>query len=84
MLSQHSIGFILVLTLTMREIRQWPSIAGMSLQSQCGDKEDRRAGLSSCIYITPDSTLHCVSSQSFRCDIYLFKQFLINRKYMKS
>ena len=50
-LSEHSIGFILVLTLTMREILQWPSIAGMSLQSQCGDKEDRRAGLSSCIYI---------------------------------
>ena len=37
----------LVLTLTMRELRLWPSIAGMSPQSQCGDKED----IYKCIYI---------------------------------
>ena len=31
---------LLVLTLTMRELRYWPSIAGIWLQSHCGDKED--------------------------------------------
>ena len=36
---------LLVLTLTMRELRQWPSIAGMSPQSHFGDEEDRRIGL---------------------------------------
>ena len=38
---------LLVLTLTMRELHQWPSIANMSLQSHCGDEEDRCIGLSS-------------------------------------
>ena len=37
----------LVLTLTMRELRHWPSIAGMSPQSHCGDEEDGRIGLPS-------------------------------------
>ena len=36
-----------VLTLAMRELRHWPSIAGMSPQSHCGDEEDGRIGLSS-------------------------------------
>ena len=36
-----------VLTLKMRELRHWPSIAGMSPQSHCGDEEDGRIGLSS-------------------------------------
>ena len=40
-------GSLLVLTLTMRELRHWPSIAGMSPQSHCGDEEDGRIGLSS-------------------------------------
>ena len=38
---------MLVLTLTMRELRQWPAIVGMSPQSHCGDEEDGRIGLSS-------------------------------------
>ena len=38
---------LLVLTPTMRELRHWPSIAGMSPQSHCGDEEDGRIGLSS-------------------------------------
>ena len=38
---------LLVLTLTMRELCHWPSIAGMSSQSHCGDEEDGRIGLSS-------------------------------------
>ena len=38
---------LLVLTLTMHELRHWPSIAGMSPQSHCGDEEDGRIGLSS-------------------------------------
>ena len=38
---------LLVLTLTMRELSHWPSIAGMSLQSHCGNEEDGRTGLSS-------------------------------------
>ena len=38
---------LLVLTLAMRELRQWLSIVGMLPQSHCGDKEDRRIGLSS-------------------------------------
>ena len=36
-----------VLTLTMRELRHWPSIAGMSPQSHCGDEEDGCIELSS-------------------------------------
>ena len=35
-LVEHSVGS----TLTMRELGHWPSIAGMSLQSHCGDEED--------------------------------------------
>ena len=31
---------LLVLTLTMRELRHWLSIAGMSPQSHCGDEEN--------------------------------------------
>ena len=38
---------LLVLTLTMRELCHWPSIAGMPPQSHCGDEEDGRIGLSS-------------------------------------
>ena len=38
---------MLVLTLTMRELRHWLSIAGMSRQSHCGNEEDGRIGLSS-------------------------------------
>ena len=37
---------LLVLTLTMRELRHWLSKAGMSPQSHCGDEEDIRTGLS--------------------------------------
>ena len=37
---------LLVLTLTMRKLRHWQSIAGMPPQSHCGD-EDGRIGLSS-------------------------------------
>ena len=37
---------LLVLTVTMHELRHWPSIADMSPQSHCGD-EDGRTGLSS-------------------------------------
>ena len=29
----------------MRELRHWPSIAGMSPQSNCGDEEDGDIGL---------------------------------------
>ena len=41
---------LLVLTLTMRELRHWPSIAGMSPQSHCGDVEDGRIGFSSWLH----------------------------------
>ena len=37
----------LVLTLTIHELRHWPSIAGMSPQGHCGEEEDGRIGLSS-------------------------------------
>ena len=35
-----------MLILTMRELRQWPSIAGMSPQSHCGDEEDIHKNIS--------------------------------------
>ena len=38
---------LLVITLTMRELCHWPSIAGMSPKSHCGDEEDGRIGLPS-------------------------------------
>ena len=38
---------LLVLTLTMRELRHCPSTAGMLPESHCGDDEDERIGLSS-------------------------------------
>ena len=31
--------------LTMRELRHWPSIAGLSPQNHCGDEEDGRIEL---------------------------------------
>ena len=34
----------------MRELRHWPSIAGMLPQSHCGDEEDGRIGFSSWLY----------------------------------
>ena len=34
-------------SIIMRELRHWPSIAGMSPQSHCGAEEDGRIGLSS-------------------------------------
>ena len=37
------------MTLTIRELRHWRSIAGMSPKSHCGDEEDGRIGLSSCM-----------------------------------
>ena len=36
----------------MRELRHWPSIAGMSPQSHCGDEEDVRIALSSWLHYT--------------------------------
>ena len=50
LLAQSLLSTLLVLTLTMRELRHWPSIAGMSPQSHCGDEEDGCIGLSS-LYI---------------------------------
>ena len=38
---------LLVLTVTMGELRHWLFIAGMLLQSHCGDEEDGPTGLSS-------------------------------------
>ena len=38
---------LLLLTLTMRELRYWPSIAGILPQSRCGDEDDECIGLSS-------------------------------------
>ena len=38
---------LLVLTLTMRQLRYWPSIAGIPPQGHCGDEENGRIGLSS-------------------------------------
>ena len=35
------------LTLTMHRLNHWSPIAGMSLQSHCGDEEDGCIGLSS-------------------------------------
>ena len=34
----------------MRELRHWPSIAGMLPQSHCGDEDDGRIGFSSWLY----------------------------------
>ena len=47
LLAYRLLSTLLVLTLTVRELRHWPSIAGMLLQSHCGDEEDGRIGLSS-------------------------------------
>ena len=47
----HHNGFVATCRLwtasggTMRELRHWPSIAGMSPQSHCCDEEDGRIGL---------------------------------------
>ena len=42
LLAQCLLSTLLVLTLAMRELRHWPSIAGMSPKSHCGDEEDER------------------------------------------
>ena len=41
------LSILLVLTLALRGLRHWPSIAGMSPQNHCGDEEDGCIGLSS-------------------------------------
>ena len=50
LLAQCLLSTLLVLTLTMRELRHWPSIAGMSPQSHCGDEEDGRMGALDCLH----------------------------------
>ena len=47
LLAQCFFSTFLVLTLTMRELLHWPSLASMSPQSHCGDEEDGRIRLSS-------------------------------------
>ena len=42
LLGQCLLSTLLVPTLTMCELCHWPSIAGMSPQSHCGDEEDGR------------------------------------------
>ena len=42
---------LLVLTVTMRELCHWPSIAGMSPQSNCGDEEDGCVVFMTSLYI---------------------------------
>ena len=49
LLAWYLLSTMLVLTLTMRELYQWRSIASMSPQSHFGDEEDGRIGLSSCM-----------------------------------
>ena len=45
LLAKCLLSTLLVPTLIMRELRHWPSIAGMSSQSHCGDEDDGRSGL---------------------------------------
>ena len=40
----------ILLTLTIHELCHWTSIAGMFLQSHCGDEEDGHIGLSSWLH----------------------------------
>ena len=47
LLAQYLFSTLLVLTLSVRELRHWPSRAGVSPQSHCGDEVDGRIGLSS-------------------------------------
>ena len=47
LLSSCLLSTLLVLRLTMCELRQWPSIAVMLPQNHCDDEEDGRIGLSS-------------------------------------
>ena len=46
LLTQGFVSTLLVLTLSMLELGQCPSIASMSLQSYCADEKDGRIGLS--------------------------------------
>ena len=50
LLASCLLSTLLVLTLTMHELHHWPSIAGMSPQSHCGDEEDGPIGLSSWLH----------------------------------
>ena len=45
--AQCLLSTLFILTLTIRELYHYSSIAVMLLQSHCGDEEDRRIGLSS-------------------------------------
>ena len=45
LLAQCLLSTLLVQIITMRELRRWPSIGGMSPQSHCGDEEDGCIGL---------------------------------------
>ena len=64
--------------LTMRELRHWSSIAGLSPQNHCGDEEDGRIELSSwrhyiCIMLFALCMLStlCVMNQLLFLLIYL-------------
>ena len=63
---------LLVLTLTTRELRHWPSIASMSPQSHCGDEED------GCIILS--SQRHCICIMLFALcmlsTLFVMNQFL--------
>ena len=80
LLTQCLLSTLLVLTLTMHELRHWPFIAGMSPQSHCGNR-DGCIGLSSwfhymCITLLALSLLStlCVMSDfCFNlCFIYIY------------
>ena len=43
----HALGHMMYGYIYIYKLRHWPSIAGMSPQSHCGDEEDGRIGLSS-------------------------------------
>ena len=69
---------MLILTLTMRELRHWPSIPGISPQSLCGGEEDGRIGLSSWLhYITMALLALCLLST-----LYVINQFLFQLMYI--
>ena len=84
---------LLVLTLTMRELRHWPSIANMSLQSHWGDEEAGCSGLTSwqhyiyiyiyiCIYIYMYTIFINISIYTHRACTHMYHIILYNIMYI--
>ena len=69
-LAQCLLSSLLVLTLTMRELRHWPPIAGMSPRGHCGDEGDGQIQIDRQIDIDLDRQIQVDRYRQIQIDRY--------------